>query len=149
MSLFKFFIVCAVCIGTFSNSVLEELLLRITTMEDIPAAAAQQLADQCSNKNFDFTLRPWKRKLISWFGGIQNLNSFKFTWWDQLHQVHSNRNPSMARMCSCDFSLRQLRTTLRIHLLCNSNNVVKKEITLHSNKSKNWTRELLPGRLLI
>ncbi len=36
-------------IGTLSNSVLEELLLRITTMEDIPAAAAQQLADQCSN----------------------------------------------------------------------------------------------------
>jgi centromere/kinetochore protein ZW10 len=36
-------------IGTLSNSVLEELLLRITTMEDIPAAAALQLADQCQN----------------------------------------------------------------------------------------------------
>lgn len=34
-------------IGTLSNSVLEELLARITTMEDIPAAAALQLADQC------------------------------------------------------------------------------------------------------
>lgn len=36
-------------IGTLANSVLEELLLRITTMEDIPAAAALQLADQCQN----------------------------------------------------------------------------------------------------
>ncbi|XP_057365383.1 centromere/kinetochore protein zw10 homolog [Daphnia carinata] len=36
-------------IGTLSNSVLEELLLRITTMEDIPAAAALQLTDQCQN----------------------------------------------------------------------------------------------------
>lgn len=34
-------------IGTLSNSVLEELLARITSMEDIPAAAALQLADQC------------------------------------------------------------------------------------------------------
>ena len=40
-------------IGTLSNSVLEELLVRITTLEDIPADAAIQLADQCqtiSNK---------------------------------------------------------------------------------------------------
>lgn len=36
-------------IGTLSNSVLEELLHRITTMEDIPAAAALQLTDQCQN----------------------------------------------------------------------------------------------------
>lgn len=36
-------------IGTLANSVLEELLLRITTMEDIPAAAALQLADLCQN----------------------------------------------------------------------------------------------------
>ena len=36
-------------IGTLANSVLEELILRVTTMEDIPAAAALQLADQCQN----------------------------------------------------------------------------------------------------
>ena len=36
-------------IGTLANSVLEELLSRVTAMEDIPAAAALQLADQCQN----------------------------------------------------------------------------------------------------
>ena len=34
-------------IGTLANSVLEELLIRITTLEDIPADAALQLVDQC------------------------------------------------------------------------------------------------------
>ena len=34
-------------IGTLSNSVLEELLMRVTALEDIPAQAAIQLAEQC------------------------------------------------------------------------------------------------------
>lgn len=34
-------------IGTLSNSVLEELMARIMSMEDISATAALQLADQC------------------------------------------------------------------------------------------------------
>jgi len=34
-------------VGTLSNSVLDELLIRITNLEDIPADAALQLVDQC------------------------------------------------------------------------------------------------------
>jgi len=34
-------------IGTLANSVLDELLIRITNLEDIPADAALQLVDQC------------------------------------------------------------------------------------------------------